>query len=209
MVNPMKRFSILLAALAVASSAPAAEADDVPVELLWHACPYLIGTAASVALKRLTLPPEDVQAVAEVACQVAQAYTDIAANPPDAPPGDSETAEEIFCEGSFLDACAGVEGAATRVALDAPVEGETTVLVPLADIDEAKLVLTDELIKESRRRQGPAGTGITDGADAESAPMRQLVCFTIGDETYGIDIRAVREIRAWSATTALPNAPHC
>ena len=113
MVNPMKRFSILLAALAVASSAPAAEADDVPVELLWHACPYLIGTAASVALKRLTLPPEDVQAVAEVACQVAQAYTDIAANPPDAPPGDSETAEEIFCEGSFLDACAGVEGAAT------------------------------------------------------------------------------------------------
>jgi purine-binding chemotaxis protein CheW len=37
--------------------------------------------------------------------------------------------------------------------------------------------------------------------------MRQLVCFTIGDETYGIDIRAVREIRAWSATTVLPNAP--
>lgn len=45
------------------------------------------------------------------------------------------------------------------------------------------------------------------GVDGDSAPMRQLVCFTIGDEIYGIDIRAVREIRAWSATTALPNAP--
>ena len=44
-------------------------------------------------------------------------------------------------------------------------------------------------------------------ADAEGVQTRQLVCFTIGDETYGIDIRAVREIRAWSATTLLPNAP--
>jgi purine-binding chemotaxis protein CheW len=44
-------------------------------------------------------------------------------------------------------------------------------------------------------------------SDAEGVQTRQLVCFTIGDETYGIDIRAVREIRAWSATTLLPNAP--
>jgi purine-binding chemotaxis protein CheW len=44
-------------------------------------------------------------------------------------------------------------------------------------------------------------------ADTEGVQTRQLVCFTIGDETYGIDIRAVREIRAWSATTLLPNAP--
>jgi purine-binding chemotaxis protein CheW len=43
--------------------------------------------------------------------------------------------------------------------------------------------------------------------DGESVQTRQMVCFTIGDETYGIDIRAVREIRAWSATTSLPNAP--
>jgi purine-binding chemotaxis protein CheW len=43
--------------------------------------------------------------------------------------------------------------------------------------------------------------------DSEDVQTRQLVCFTIGEETYGIDIRAVREIRAWSATTLLPNAP--
>jgi len=37
--------------------------------------------------------------------------------------------------------------------------------------------------------------------------MLQVVCFTIGEESYGIDIRQVREIRAWSATTSLPNTP--
>jgi purine-binding chemotaxis protein CheW len=44
-------------------------------------------------------------------------------------------------------------------------------------------------------------------AEGESGQTRQLVCFRIGEETYGLDIRSVREIRAWSATTALPNAP--
>ena len=44
-------------------------------------------------------------------------------------------------------------------------------------------------------------------ADGESVRTRQLVCFTIGNEIYGIEIRTVREIRAWSATTPLPNAP--
>lgn len=44
-------------------------------------------------------------------------------------------------------------------------------------------------------------------SDGESVQTRQLVCFTIGNEIYGIEIRSVREIRAWSATTSLPNAP--
>ena len=61
-------------------------------------------------------------------------------------------------------------------------------------------------MQESRFSSAPLDP-LGPGADGESAPMRQLVCFTIGDETYGIDIRAVREIRAWSATTVLPNAP--
>lgn len=42
------------------------------------------------------------------------------------------------------------------------------------------------------------------GADDES---RQFVSFTIGSEEYGIDIMAVREIKGWSDTTMLPNAP--
>jgi purine-binding chemotaxis protein CheW len=35
----------------------------------------------------------------------------------------------------------------------------------------------------------------------------QVVSFKVGDEYYGIDIQLVREIRAWSSTTQLPNTP--
>ncbi|MEP2925559.1 MAG: ribosome maturation factor, partial [Bauldia litoralis] len=49
----------------------------------------------------------------------------------------------------FRGALAGLEGDAARIAVDKPVDGETTVLLPLADIAEAKLVLTDELIRET------------------------------------------------------------
>src|SRR5215470_18911627 len=35
----------------------------------------------------------------------------------------------------------------------------------------------------------------------------QVVSFKVGEEHYGIDIQLVREIRAWSATTQLPNTP--
>lgn len=36
---------------------------------------------------------------------------------------------------------------------------------------------------------------------------RQLITFEIGDRLLGIDIMAVREIRAWSPATPLPNSP--
>ena len=98
--------SVLLTALTLACNVPAARAEDVAVEVLWQACPYLLGTAASVALKRLQLPPDDVEAIAEVTCQVAQAYQDLDANLPPVPPDDPRTVEEIFCEGSYLGACA-------------------------------------------------------------------------------------------------------
>lgn len=38
-------------------------------------------------------------------------------------------------------------------------------------------------------------------------PTVQLITFTIGEEEYGVDIMAVREIRAWTETTILPNTP--
>jgi len=38
-------------------------------------------------------------------------------------------------------------------------------------------------------------------------PTMQVVSFKVGEEHYGIDIQLVREIRAWSATTQLPNTP--
>ena len=44
------------------------------------------------------------------------------------------------------------------------------------------------------------------GKDA-AGDTRQIVTFRIGDEYYGLDIRAVREIRAWTAATTLPNTP--
>lgn len=38
---------------------------------------------------------------------------------------------------------------------------------------------------------------------------RQLISFAVGDEQYGVDIVAVREIRSWSAVTPLPGqAPY-
>jgi len=57
--------------------------------------------------------------------------------------------------------------------------------------------------KTTQRMTDPYGHQAT----AESENILQIVCFTIGEQTYGIGIEAVREIRAWSATTSLPNTP--
>jgi len=48
--------------------------------------------------------------------------------------------------------------------------------------------------------------------EAESALVKsgetiQLITVTIGDEEYGVDIMEVREIKAWTETTTLPNTP--
>lgn len=37
---------------------------------------------------------------------------------------------------------------------------------------------------------------------------RQFISFTIGEEEYGVDIMAIREIKGWTATTELPNTPN-
>lgn len=39
----------------------------------------------------------------------------------------------------------------------------------------------------------------------DAANVVQLIAFTIGSGTYGVEITAVREIRAWSGVTSLPN----
>jgi len=36
---------------------------------------------------------------------------------------------------------------------------------------------------------------------------RQLITFQLGDQVLGVDIMAIREIRAWSPATPLPNVP--
>ena len=36
---------------------------------------------------------------------------------------------------------------------------------------------------------------------------QQFITFTLGSEEYGIDIMVVREIKGWTETTMIPNAP--
>jgi purine-binding chemotaxis protein CheW len=40
-----------------------------------------------------------------------------------------------------------------------------------------------------------------------SAVATEFISFAIGDEQYGVDIMAVREIKGWSSVTQLPNQP--
>jgi purine-binding chemotaxis protein CheW len=40
-----------------------------------------------------------------------------------------------------------------------------------------------------------------------NAAQLQFLTFTVGREEYGVDIMKVREIKAWSDVTRLPNAP--
>ncbi|MDR3449173.1 MAG: chemotaxis protein CheW [Alphaproteobacteria bacterium] len=44
-------------------------------------------------------------------------------------------------------------------------------------------------------------------AAAQENTARQFLTFTVGSEEYGVDIMTVREIKGWTETTRLPNAP--
>ena len=44
-------------------------------------------------------------------------------------------------------------------------------------------------------------------AQEAAAPPRQFISCTIDAEEYGIDIIAIREIKGWTPTTALPETP--
>ena len=53
-----------------------------------------------------------------------------------------------------------------------------------------------------------AGTGHFDGAEGRrSAIPNQLISFAIGNDQYGVDIMAVREIKGWTEITHLPKQP--
>src|ERR1700742_198571 len=42
---------------------------------------------------------------------------------------------------------------------------------------------------------------------AQKGAAQQFLTFTIEDEEFGVDIMTVREIKGWTETTRLPNAP--
>src|SRR5215510_9005757 len=48
--------------------------------------------------------------------------------------------------------------------------------------------------------------GSSDSGRTAAAPS-QLISFAIGDDQYGVDIMAVREIKGWSEITHLPKQP--
>lgn len=52
----------------------------------------------------------------------------------------------------------------------------------------------------------PNGLG-PDEASAAAAPPTQIISFAIGEDQYGVDIMAVREIKGWTDVTHLPRQP--
>lgn len=46
-----------------------------------------------------------------------------------------------------------------------------------------------------------------DPRQAGDGTPRQFISFTIGEEEYGVDIIAIREIKGWTPTTSLPETP--
>jgi purine-binding chemotaxis protein CheW len=62
----------------------------------------------------------------------------------------------------------------------------------------------------SAKPVNPSNFAAGDGArsDAEgNAAATQFISFAIGDDQYGVDIMAVREIKGWSEITHLPRQP--
>lgn len=42
----------------------------------------------------------------------------------------------------------------------------------------------------------------------QDVDLQQLLTFALENESYGVDIQRVQEIRGWSAVTPIPEAPH-
>jgi purine-binding chemotaxis protein CheW len=55
-------------------------------------------------------------------------------------------------------------------------------------------------------QSNPSNWGIADGTQNTAASI-QFISFAIGDDQYGVDIMAVREIKGWSDITHLPKQP--
>ena len=52
-----------------------------------------------------------------------------------------------------------------------------------------------------------AANSLAKTAEGRQAESRQVLTFTLGDETYGVDILRVQEIRGWSPVTRIPQSP--
>jgi purine-binding chemotaxis protein CheW len=60
----------------------------------------------------------------------------------------------------------------------------------------------------SSSQSNPSNWGAADAAhSANAAAQTQFISFAIGDDQYGVDIMAVREIKGWADITHLPRQP--
>ena len=48
---------------------------------------------------------------------------------------------------------------------------------------------------------------ITTRGERRNTDLQQMLTFVLGEESYGVDIRHVQEIRGWSPPTPIPEAP--
>lgn len=64
-------------------------------------------------------------------------------------------------------------------------------------------------VKQSTAGAKPdtSGRSAEPGGEAAASASRQVLTFVLGNETYGVDILRVQEIRGWSAVTKIPQAP--
>ena len=60
---------------------------------------------------------------------------------------------------------------------------------------------------DSSQSANPATAPKDPEARAAAAISNELISFAIGDEQYGVDIMAVREIKGWSEITHIPKQP--
>jgi purine-binding chemotaxis protein CheW len=71
-------------------------------------------------------------------------------------------------------------------------------------------------VHKARESSGMSELALASSVDARQsediasdslATPNQLISFAIGDDQYGVDIKAVREIKGWTAITPLPGQP--
>jgi purine-binding chemotaxis protein CheW len=63
-----------------------------------------------------------------------------------------------------------------------------------------------EGVAQTPSQTAPTGFGFAGDANAKTSSS-QFISFAIGDDQYGVDIMAVREIKGWTAITHLPRQP--
>jgi purine-binding chemotaxis protein CheW len=66
--------------------------------------------------------------------------------------------------------------------------------------------MTIAIAANSEISSGPGDRRADDSVRA-AAVATEFISFAVGDEQYGVNIMAVREIKDWSAITQLPNQP--